>query len=511
MLRDAAIALSLSNLCYLRVWQELFGPAGYFNNLLSARSCAAAVLNVFLLGAFFWTLQTLARCSRDERLLKLARWVFLVFLIVPLNAIRLYVLEVPFSSVLNRLGARMSATLSLLLLLAGLSVTIRWQRRMVQVATAFLLVLFPLAPIKLGQAAWFIAGSRASVVQAGKAHPQNTAARRKPAQRVLWLLFDEMDQRLAFDERPPSVHLAELDRFQSQAFYGTHAYASSASTLVCVPALMTGKVISAAAPVSRDELMITFAGSTGSVPWSTQANVFSGARELGFRTGVVGWAHPYCRVLASSLTTCSSYGFFEEDHSDVSLGGLLPAQMAGLALNLPLYVRLRPASVTMARRRALYAKYLSILEDAKRAATDRELDLIFVHWPVPHPPWFYDRLKGEFSVDRENTYLDNLGLVDRTLGELRRAMENAGTWDETAVLITSDHSWRESATFDGKRDPRVPFLLRLPREARGITYDRPLSTLVTHDLVLALLLGELRESEKLVRWLGCWPRSMGKR
>jgi hypothetical protein len=176
--------------------------------------------------------------------------------------------------------------------------------------------------------------------------------------------------------------------------------------------------------------------------------------------------------------------------------------MAGLLVNIPLCVRTLGAGLTGAERRALHrAEYVRILEDAKRAATDRDLDLVFVHWPIPHHPWIYDRVRGDFSLDRENTYLDNLALVDRTMAELRAAMERAGTWDETAVLVTADHSWHDSPAFNGKRDRRVPFILKLAGQSRGIEYRKPLKTVLIHDLVLAMLRGELTDPEAVADWL----------
>ena len=46
-------------------------------------------------------------------------------------------------------------------------------------------------------------------------------------------------------------------------------------------------------------------GAGEPAPWSAQPNVFSRAREIGGATALVGWYHPYCRVIGGDLTKCS--------------------------------------------------------------------------------------------------------------------------------------------------------------------------------------------------------------
>src|SRR6266404_889647 len=52
----------------------------------------------------------------------------------------------------------------------------------------------------------------------------------------------------------------------------------------------------------------------------------------------------------------------------------------------------------------------------------------------------------------------------------RCSIENAGTWGETTVLFTSDHPYREAESFDGKSDPRIPYLLKMASQNGGGVY-----------------------------------------
>src|SRR5262249_1845057 len=104
--------------------------------------------------------------------------------------------------------------------------------------------------------------------------------------------------------------------------------------------------------------------------------------------------------------------------------------------------------------------------------------------------------------------------VDRTVGEVRRLLEQAGLWDSTSLLITSDHGlrpqqWRgrynwtpelERLTANGPSDT-VPFILKLAGQRQGIVYDNSFSNVLAGDLCLAVLDGEVSTPEEASAWL----------
>src|SRR5437879_1637027 len=114
--------------------------------------------------------------------------------------------------------------------------------------------------------------------------------------RVVWLAFDEMDQRLTFAQRPPNLQLPELDHLRRESLYGSNVHSPGRETLLCLPSLITGKVATRYKPVRSNELMLTFKDEQQPVRWSTQPNLFTAAGEAGLSTALVGWYLPYCRV-----------------------------------------------------------------------------------------------------------------------------------------------------------------------------------------------------------------------
>jgi hypothetical protein len=71
--------------------------------------------------------------------------------------------------------------------------------------------------------------------------------------------------------------------------------------------------------------------------------------------------------------------------------------------------------------------------------------------------------------------------------------------------VSADHSWRASAEYDGRRDFRVPFLVKAPGPNQPVVYSPAINTLLTHDLILAILRSELTNQQQVVPWLDSHP------
>ena len=519
MLRDLLIALSLSNLCFLREWREfLSGNLSLYSKVPPTNNLLGIQLNVLLLATVLWIAFLLAQRQRNRFAMPLARWAFFLLVVANLR--------------MSRLGFDLFerwrwAGLAVWLLLLGLIVFAfrRWQRRILQACVALVLIFSPFLLVTFSQAIWQLIQIRTQSFADRATAP--VLPPRPAGPRVLWLVFDEFDQRHAFIERAPSVELPELDRLRARALYASNAYPPARKTELSMPAMMTGKLVSKARPYGSDELLITYGGAAEAVRWSTQPNIFSSARELGFNTAMFGWYHAYCRVIAGSLTACS----WREGlllgalRRDASLPGSMLDQVRDLLNILFSLERLGVLSRegrNREQRQKLIRDHQELMAGGLKAAGDPNFGLVMVHLPAPHPPGIYDRRKHDFSAEDSAGYLDSLVLTDRTVGEFCRALEAAGLWDSTVVLVTSDHWWRadfwktqpywtpeEAAAYGGKLDHRIPFLLKLPRQKQGVAYDREFNTVLSHDLVLALLRGELSSEESVVRWLD-QHRSIGE-
>jgi hypothetical protein len=328
------------------------------------------------------------------------------------------------------------------------------------------------------------------------------------APRVIWVIFDEWDPELTFAERPARIQMPEVDRLRGGAFLATRALRANFNTDRAMPALTMGMAVADVRPRGASELMILPKGSPELVEWSKQDNVFREARKLGFNTTVVAWALPYCRVLKDDLSDCAWWS------------GPAPINTVGVTLPNIFLNRLRSLYETPSRSpfgRSLYVQrhidiYEGIMAKSLELVRRRSSGLTLLHMPVPHSPFFYNAATGRNDLDstwllgmfhrQQLGYYDALALVDRSIGELRRAMEQAGTWDSTTLIFSADHPLRTRPALDGHAvSPYVPFIVKMAGAPQPGEYATPFSALLTKKLIVALLSEEVSRADQLPLWL----------
>lgn len=518
MWKEIAIGLSLANLCYLRVWSELltYTPAQTYEMRLPPRphEYLAVALNVALWGIVFGILAAKLRLAGPATR-RAAQWLFLLALVVPLNALRSVLasrLPVGQQYLKGGLYAALSpaglAVFATAVAAGGLFALHRRRERILRTARAVLLVFVPFVPLTMLQAAW----------QASHYDPlpfgDTPAAARlstatQPPRRVVWVIFDEWDQRLTFDDRPANLALPEIDRFRAESFAALNAYPPGPSTLESMPGLITGRIVEKAEPFGAAELRLTFRGGGTPVDWRKVSNVFDAARDLGLDTTLVGVYHPYCRVLARSLTSCWSTDIPRPINSN---GETLGEAMHGQTRSLFETWRLSAFGQSLSTARKA-REFPIALERAEATAADPSYGLVLLHLLTPHFPHAYDRASETFTLGNAplRGYYDSLALTDRALGRLRRAMETSGVWESTTVLLSSDHAMKHSVLLDGKSDLRVPFLLKFAGETESCAYEQEFHTVLTRDLLSDVLRGKIASPRQAAQWLdrrgnpAVWP------
>jgi hypothetical protein len=480
--RDAILAVSIAHFAFIQSWHALLFQQnfGYYNSIsINRPSLAALLINIAAVGLGLWLLGRAVRRLNRRSLWMLANLAVCAAVLVPLNFARTHVWN---------FTAAKFATLSneSLLIAIGLAVVlgVLWfHRYAAKFITIVYILLSPMILFTVGKAAWHIV--RPPVA------PKELRASPTPAKvgapHVVWILLDELDQRIAFETRPADVPLPELGRLYNECLHATNAFPPGGSTLYSLPALTIGREVRGARPASASDLVFN-----GSARWSEAETIFARARGLGLSTALVGWYHPYSRVLGHSLDRCEWFAYppFEQERGR-TVGEAAINQLCSV--------------LSQFQQRRLHVRNV---QDSEAAAldflTNSPANLTLLHLPVPHHPGIYDPKRDRFTAwkyGRRREYLDNLVLADRLFGKLRAALEQAGTWDKTWLIVSSDHWWREAASYDGGRDHRVPFIVKASGRNEPIVYGKRLNTVATYYLVLSVLKDELSEAGQLTQWL----------
>jgi len=480
-LLDALACLTLAALCFsLAISEALYRPDFEFYSRLplNAATLRALVLNIFTLAAVGFVVVQVVRRARRPLWRRLAALAATAMLVVALNAVR---------TAYPALGGwteRIAGPVLLATVLVALVLALAWPRPALRAIRSVGVVVSVWAALAVLSTLWMFLEVARIPSWRRAAAPPSLNATAPSLRRVVWVVLEDLDQRLTFEARPAGLALPELDRLRDESLYADAAYAPAPTTDVSLPALITGRRIVSVAPASVDDLELRFADGKP-VRWSTQPHVFSRARALGYNTALVGWHLPYARVLAGSLNVAEWQPSvaYDQTRGD-TCGEAMRRQWQSLAP--PLHVR------------RLFAERLSAVGDtALRTATDGRFGLVLLHLPLPGAPGVYDPAAGRLTTwsfaGPEAESLANLELVDRFVGELRRGLERARLDDRTWIVLSAARP-RPGA------EGRVPFLVRAP-EGEGPHLDDAFDTRATQDLVVGILRGSVLDAEGAARLL----------
>ena len=316
--------------------------------------------------------------------------------------------------------------------------------------------------------------------------------------RVVWIVFDELDQRVAFDARPSNLRLPNFDRLFGKSLVCTNACSPSRCTEISLPALLTGRLISETIPYGNGNLALQFAGQTCAEPFQSQQTIFHLISDRSLNSGAIVGYHPLHRVLGEKLVDC----LFTAAPTQVNI------LEAGLAKSVYLCFRSlfeTPSYSlfgTSLVSQAAAERYVGVMTRAEEMAGNSELDFAFIHLPIPHAPGIFDASCGRLQARRAKKpthYLDNLALADISLERLIRAIE--GCDRSATAIVTSDHWWRHAAGYDGTIDRRVPVAIHFHAQEEGFNYSERLNTVSLHDLCLAIVDGDVSSPKEAEQWL----------
>ena len=336
--------------------------------------------------------------------------------------------------------------------------------------------------------------------------------------RVIWVVFDEMNAEFATGDAPKTLGLPNLEALRRESVHASAGAAQTAKlTVVALPSLLTGQRLEGARPSAPDELSVTVEGDYNWQPLSRMSTVFDDAAALGRRAAVAGWFHPYCRLFGAKLAAC-----YWSPGGDVLPG----ARWHAFAPQLPAHRQL----IRQVGRSVFSAESLATTEEweflrakhARRVAgmhkpalemiTDPKLAFVLVHLPLPHLPGVADPHTRRLSVASTADYIGNLRLADQLLGEYKAAMQNAGVWDSSALIVTADHmlrvGWRGTAYWDEALEKlmqqssgSVPFLVRIPGQTEAVPVPQRFNAVVLRDLTRRILTGELKSPAMVAEYL----------
>jgi hypothetical protein len=212
-------------------------------------------------------------------------------------------------------------------------------------------------------------------------------------------------------------------------------------------------------------------------------------RELGFNTALVGWHHPYGRILNRSLTKCYwTAGWvlsgIEEPFHPQSLANSMWFRMKLQIAALPLIGHL-PGVFWDSPTSRESARFSYLSDHAREIVADPSIGFALIDLQIPHPPAIYSRFTRSLTTEGPisgiwTTLLWSIAHwadLGRRLGMLASGIAPR-FWSVPTTAGERTYGAGLRRTTDEENashgDTVIPFLLKLPGEISQVAYTKQL-------------------------------------
>jgi len=302
---------------------------------------------------------------------------------------------------------------------------------------------------------------------------RNEQVDRLKNENVYVLLFDEMSYDYLYsngvvqDKYPNFRKLSMVsDNYHSARSPGT-------STMSSIPAFILDRNFENEPLQTKGKNLFKKidGGANKKIDWKVDNNLFKYVNSIGFKSKLYGVYLPYCDFLVNIVNECRSFSFYNysavEDemslyHPFITTLLMWPNQMPTGLLKIPAY---------SLWAKKVHHKMKALIMDA---ISDDGSVFMFAHMMMPHRPYFFNK-KGyyfnwnAFKHEDADSYVKQLEYVDSYLGEFINKLKELGKYDESMIVVMSDHNNNILVAGDARR---VPLFIKKPQQkTRRDIYD----------------------------------------
>jgi hypothetical protein len=461
-----------------------------------ARICEAQIVDIFAVALLLFLILSIAVRTRFYPWVRL-----LTAIVIPPYLIQRTQSFFPFDLIEG-------LVLILLVVWAGVLLLLllrfqKWYRRLMRVGSAVATALVLFAVSSIAQLIWVarwkpapnqINAAWATSLQPPRVHPL-----------LVWIIFDELSYDQVFEHRSRDLNLPNFDALRNESTVFTDTQPAGYHTVKIIPSLLTGKIVDGIRYNFHNRLWVHHENESGWAPINGQQTVFADAQQNGWRTAAVGWYNPYCAIYSDAIQNCywTNHDMFDglmAQNAPFWTNVYTPLEQVVRELKSPARADRHLCSFDVRHR---YLTQTDLQQHAFQLLHTDQADFVFIHLAIPHSPNIWSRINGDYTQSCDSSYLDNLALTDRVLGQLVATLKASPRWSNTTLIVQGDHGWRidawnwlpawteeDDAASRGVFDQRPALLIHQPGQSQPQTVANPWPIIQVHGVVEQVIRGQ---------------------
>lgn len=454
----------------------------------------AIVFSAFLIGLFFFLIYLISARLKRRCAAKIVQSAFITLLgIAIIKDAEHWLFKLNNYSPGVKLILQSAVYLSYTALFYALCVHFFTQTRKVKNSFVTLcLILSPIIPIFLinsfGYKTWTTNKGNLPVFSNPKI--ENTDRRN-----TFIFIFDEWSYAKSYKGRELIPIFKNLRQFQETAVSFHKAYSPSGATLECLPNIIFQS--SYYYGIKNNRLFFKDKGTKNKIPLEGMENIFTRPHQEKRFTACAGFYHPYADAAflgkeVDFADSISAHKIFGEGFLDVTAYHMMKSVLLYSFHFFPQATRWVEEvclnQYQLWRTARIHKQALSIIEKVNLPT------FALFHYSVPHGGFIYNQ-KGANNIfqiyeETPDTYMGNVAYLDKIIGEIISTLRQSGKFDNSLIIMTSDHSWRmDPDLLEGKlpkdEGRHVPLLIKFPHQKKSRETEQKLNTAVLFEYIKA--------------------------
>ena len=237
------------------------------------------------------------------------------------------------------------------------------------------------------------------------------------------------------------LNLPNFDSLRAESTVFTNTQPAGYHTVKIIPSLLTGKIVDGIRYNFHNRLWVHHEPNRAERPSRDRRrslptpNKPAGALRTSAGTTLIAPSIPTpSRTDSGPTTICSTASWLRSPHSGPT--STLHSSRWSANSNRP------PAPTDISVHfdvRHRYVTQTDLQQHAFQVLHTDQADFVFLHFAIPHSPNIWSRINADYTQSCDSSYLDNLALTDRVLGQLVTTLKASPRWNNTTLIVQGDH------------------------------------------------------------------------
>ena len=139
-----------------------------------------------------------------------------------------------------------------------------------------------------------------------------------------------------------------------------------------------------------------------------------------------------------------------------------------------------------------------IINNAYSAISNTEQEIVFVHYPFPHPPSNYaEKIIRDVDTNLNFDYKLNLELSDLVLGNIIKILKKNPNDQDILLIVSSDHGIRRSIYNRFQPSRKVPLIININTDNSKYVVNKKVSSFNIKELIGKFLNKEINNHDDI--------------